>query len=307
MRNGISLILAFWGLLHQQAIAQIKFNLYDGSIPNSKPHSIAEESMVNPQDGAFIIKGITVPTIEAYIPEKRKSNGTAVIIFPGGGYYVNAYRHEGTDVAKKLKHAGIAAFVVKYRIPDSACMLNPAIGPLQDAQRAIQWVRFNAAAYNINKNMVGVMGFSAGGHLAACSGTKYQTSLIDPITDISIRPDFMVLIYPVISFSNTYSLNASAKKLLGTNASDSIKVSYSPEKLVTPQTPPVFMVHAYDDEGVSTDNSIDLFKALKQNKVAAELHIYAAGGHGFGLTIPGVKESWLTRCLAWIKKVKKIS
>jgi acetyl esterase/lipase len=288
----------FFSFLSAVSAQQIR-PLYPDTIPNAIPGPDRETTEIKP-DGVLVIHNISKPTIAVYLPPIRKANGTAVIIFPGGGYSVNAYQHEGIDVAKQLVKMGIAAFVVKYRIPDAATMPNPTIGPLQDAQQAIKMVRENAKAWGIYPNRVGVLGFSAGGHLAASAGTHFQEVLIPNPENTSVRPDFMVLIYPVISFMPGVGHTGSSDRLIGPNPTEAQQKAWSNELLVTAQTPPTFLVHATDDGGVSPTNSILFYEALRKNKVSAEMHLYQRGGHGFGLYIKGSKVRWMNAFRDWI-------
>ena len=293
------LYLFFLISLSVSAVAQKVLPLYPDTIPNAIA-SQEEEVVETKDDGVVIISKITKPTIAVYLPAKRKSTGTAVIIFPGGGYWVNAYKHEGTDVAKQFAAMGVAAFVVKYRIPNDATMVNRAIGPLQDAQQAIKMVRENAATWGIDPQRIGVMGFSAGGHLASTAGTHFKQTYIPNASNTSLRPDFMILIYPVISFVPGVGHAGSAEQLLGKQPSQEKLASCSNELQVTAQTPPAFLVHATDDDGVSPLNSIVFYEALLKHKVPAELHLYQTGGHGFGMYIKGSRELWMERCENWL-------
>lgn len=288
--------------------AQKVWNLYEKVIPNNKTNQVQETQ--EESEGILRIGGITVPTIEGYLPKTGKRPTPAVIIFPGGGYWINAYRHEGTDVAKVFQKMGVAAFVVKYRIPDSATMINPAIGPLQDAQRAIQWVRERANVYRIDVDKIGVMGFSAGGHLAATAGTHFDKAYIENPAGTNLRPDFMVLVYPVVSLVAPYSHSGSATKLLGSNPTKELLNAFSAGQNVNAKTPPTFLVHTTADRGVSPLHSIHFYEALLHHQVPAEMHIYQEGKHGFGLVLPNKNEAWMERCLHWMQtnawlKVKK--
>lgn len=279
--------------------AQQVLPLYPDTIPNSIPGPDQETTEIKP-DGVLVIHQISKPSIAVFLPPKRKATGTAVVIFPGGGYSVNAYQHEGIDVAKQLVKMGIAAFVVKYRIPEAATMPEPSIGPLQDAQQAIKRVRENAKSWGIDPNRVGVLGFSAGGHLAASAGTHFEEMRIPNPEKTSVRPDFMVLIYPVISFMPGVGHMGSSDRLIGPNPSEALQKAWSNELLVTAQTPPTFLVHATDDGAVSPTNSILFYEALRKNRVPAELHLYQRGGHGFGLYIKGSKARWMEAFRDWI-------
>jgi acetyl esterase/lipase len=279
-------------------LAQITIPLYNGKIPNSKP--APDEETSEQQDGIIIVSKISKPTLTIFLPSKDKANGTAVIICPGGGYWVNAISHEGTDVAKEFVKMGVAAFVLKYRIPNDATMENQEIGPLQDAQQAIKTVRQRAKEWNININRVGVMGFSAGGHLASTAGTHFNKALIPDVDNISLRPDFMILIYPVISFQNDIGHLGSREQLIGKQPTAEKMNEYSNELQITPQTPPTFLVHASDDDGVNPNNSIVFYQNLIRNKVPAELHIYQKGGHGFGMINKTTDDLWMDRCKSWM-------
>ncbi|CAN5439798.1 hypothetical protein BH10BAC3_BH10BAC3_23520 [soil metagenome] len=280
-------------------MAQEIIPLYPGSIPGNR--DVPNEESSNVEGGILRVFKISKPTLSIYLPVKEKANGTAVVICPGGGYGINAMGHEGTDVAKRFNEMGIAAFVLKYRIPDDAVMDNKTIAPVQDAQQAIKLVRDNAAKWNINPGKLGIMGFSAGGHLASTAGTHYNKSLIENRSNTNLRPDFMLLIYPVISFADSICHLGSRDNLIGKNPTiEAIKL-YSNELQVTENTPPTFLVHASDDGAVNPENSIHFYEALIHNKVPAELHIYQGGGHGFGMVNPTTKELWMDRCENWLR------
>jgi len=284
--------------------AQTILPLYSDSIPNSKPTVDNEFSDSN--NGILIIHRISRPTITVYTPPKDKANGTAVIIYPGGGYWIVAAGHEGADVAKEFNKIGVTAFVVKYRIPNDSNMVNREIGPLQDAQRAIQFVRENAKQYGINKNKIGIMGFSAGGHLASTAGTHFQKSYIANPKKTSLRPDFMILVYPVISFSDSTAHIGSRDQLIGKNPSKEKIKEYSNEKQVTSKTPPTFLVHSRDDDAVKYKNSTDFQKALQAKKVKNGIYLYEKGGHGYGMNNPTSDVKWMELAIEWLKKNKFI-
>lgn len=283
--------------------AQEVFPLYPAEIPNSKP-SVNNEDSTIAESGILIVRNVSRPTLTAYFPPPGKTNGDAIIICPGGGYSILAAGHEGADVAKRLNDLGITAFVLKYRIPDSRWMVNPEIGPLQDAQRAIQMVRQNAKKWKINKKSIGILGFSAGGHLASTAGTHFTKSYISNKKKTSLRPDFMVLVYPVISFSDSIGHIGSRTNLLGKNASPEKIREYSNELQVTHQTPPTFMVHAKDD-GVDYRNTIVFADALNAKGVFSEVLLFEAGGHGFGLINKSSDIQWIERMAQWLKKLKE--
>lgn len=278
------------------AMAQKTFPLYAGNIPKSKPTADAEKTEM--KNGIAIVHNISRPTLSVFLPAQGKANGTAVIVCPGGGYWINALSHEGTDVARRLAEWGITAFVLKYRIPSDATMENRATGPLQDAQQAIRTVRERAKEWNVNPDRLGIMGFSAGGHLASTAGTHYETPVLPATT--SVRPDFMVLIYPVISFQDSVGHMGSRDQLLGKGPSQALVDLYSNELQVTRNTPPAFLVHAGDDEGVKPDNSILFYQALRRAGVDAELHIYQSGGHGYGMNNTKSADPWMDRLKNWL-------
>lgn len=280
-------------------ISQTIIPLYKDNIPNSKPAKDEEKS--EQSNGLLIISKISKPTLSIFLPPKEKANGAAIIIYPGGGYGVVAAGHEGTDIAKKFNEIGVTAFVVKYRIPNSETMVNPEIGPLQDAQQAIKVVREGAKEYNIDPNKIGIIGFSAGGHLASTAGTHFDKAVITNTNNTSLRPDFMLLIYPVISFADSIAHIGSRNNLIGKNPSAEKIKEYSNELQVTAKTPPTFLVHASDDDAVKPENSVVFYLALIKNHVDAEMHLYEKGAHGFGLHLKNKNELWMDRCKNWME------
>ncbi len=281
-----------------QLVAQEIFPLYQDKIPNSKPAS--NEEKTEERNDMTIVSKISIPTLQ-YYPAPGQERASAVIIFPGGGYSINAIRHEGYDVARKFNDIGISAFVVKYRIPDDRTMGNKTIGPLQDAQQAIKTVREQAAKFKIDPDRVGIMGFSAGGHLASTAGTHFKETHISNDKKTSLRPDFMILVYPVISFQDDIGHRGSRNNLLGDDPTPEAVNSYSNELQVTKQTPPTFLIHAGDDKTVPVANSIKFYESLIKNNVPAELHIYQEGGHGFGLNNKTTNEDWFMTCKHWLE------
>lgn len=245
------------------------------------------------------------PTLTIYLPPKEKAAGTGVVICPGGGYGFLAMDHEGHQVAQWLNSLGVAGFILKYRHRNSGAGYgHPA--PLQDAQRAIRMVRSRAKEWNVDPNRVGIIGFSAGGHLTTTAGTHFDKGVSnakDPIERFSCRPDFMIPIYPVVSLTEWYVHSGSRRNLLGDNPDANMPESLSNEKQVTADTPPTFLVHANDDTGVPPENSIYFYLALRKAKVPVEMHIYEKGGHGFGL---GKKDSaaseWPVACASWMRE-----
>jgi acetyl esterase/lipase len=240
-----------------------------------------------------------VPTITPYFPATGTANGTAVVICPGGGYSGLSMENEGSSIAQAFNKIGVTAFVLTYRLPSDDIMVDKTIGPLQDAQRAIQMIRQNAANFNINPNKVGIIGFSAGGHLASTAITHFDKAVIENSANINLRPDFGILLYPVITFGQQAHVG-SRENLIGKNPSQELIDLYSNEKQVTANTPPTFLVHAEDDNVVPVQNSLMFYEALLQNKVKAEMHIFQAGGHGFGLNNWTTKDKWFDRLTNWM-------
>jgi len=273
--------------------------LYSGAIPNAIPCQVKETSSTN--NGILIIGGVTQPTLTAYLPAKGKGNGAAVLVIPGGGYWIVAAGHEGEDIAKAFNQAGVAAFVLKYRLPNDACMTDKMFVPLMDAQQALYTIRQNAAEYGIDTAKVGVIGFSAGGHLAATLSTHFDRPVRSELAGANLRPDFSILVYPVISFNPAVAHMGSRENLVGKNADEKWVHYFSNEEQVTAQTPPAFFVHASDDDAVSPANSIAYYTQLQQLKIPAELHIYQHGGHGFGLNNKTTNDKWFESCLNWLR------
>lgn len=299
--NRFLLLSLGMGILGMQALrAQEAMNLYPGEIPGAKavPASYQETQVV--KDGKVISVGkVFRPTLSIYKPDPGKANGTAVIICPGGGYLHLAVDHEGDEVARKFVEKGVTAFVLKYRLPSDSTMSDKSFGPLQDAEQAIYLVRKNAGLWNVNPDKVGVMGFSAGGHLAATLTVHYRDSKIENQEKINLRPDFSILIYPVISFLSSPHVG-SMVSLIGANGTAAQKEYFSNELHVDAETPMTFMVHANNDNTVPVENSILFNQALVKNKVPAELHLYEAGGHGYGMHNKTTADQWFERLQNWM-------
>jgi acetyl esterase/lipase len=283
MKQLILLLLS--GAIKYTLIAQTIIPLYDGAIPNVKP-GVSKTSQ---------------PTLSVYLPS-GKANGTAVIICPGGGYASVVMKKEGDDVAKMLNEWGVTAFVLKYRLPNDTTMLHKEIGPLQDAQRAIQLVRQRAKEWKLDLKKIGIMGFSAGGHLAATAGTHFNKAVIPNVSNTNLRPDFIILAYPVISLTDSLAHAGSRTMLLGEHPTEEQVKGFSNELQVTTETPPTFLVHAKDDNKVKVENSIIFYNALMKNKVPAEMHLYEKGSHGFGLNNTTSPDKWTDWLKVWMQK-----
>ncbi len=276
--------------------------LYSGPIPNSKPAPADYKEEVN-KDG--LISKVVTPTLLPYFPEKGKANGAAVIICPGGGYAFLAYNHEGKDVARRFAENGVTAFVLKYRLPSDMIMQDRSIGPLQDAQRALQLLHENAAKWGIDPNKIGILGFSAGGHLAATATTHYSTPVIAATDSLGVKPDFSILVYPVISMGK-FTHEGSKDNLIGKNAPQETVDAFSNEKQVKPDMCPALIVHSQDDDIVPIQNAILFYQAMVDNKVKGVLDTYQGGGHGYGMNNRTTTEDWFENAIKWLKQNKMI-
>jgi acetyl esterase/lipase len=302
MRTKLFLFACFI-LIAAECFAQsFTLPLWTREIPNNKKTNEVE---VRDSSDAIRVSNVQVPDITVYLPTKIFATGQAVVICPGGGYVRLAYDKEGLDIAKWLNSKGIAAIVLKYRLPISSNNIVGYKSPLLDVKRAMRIVRYYASNWNIEKNKIGVMGFSAGGHLASTLGTHFDygnPNAIDEIDRMSSRPDFMILCYPVITFTKPFMHRGSRDALLGKNPDSSLVNLYSNELQIKEDTPPTFIVHADDDGTVPVENSLVFYEALRQKKIPAEIHIYPEGGHGFGLALGrGHLESWTDRCIDWLR------
>jgi acetyl esterase/lipase/lysophospholipase L1-like esterase len=323
MRNTFLCTLIF---CYSTMWAQTEIPLYDGPIPNAKTPTTALDTTL--QHNAWgnasidILMGVVRPTLTIYQPPKDKATGVAVIICPGGGYQILATSHEGSDMAKRFNEAGITAFVLKYRLPKGGIMIDKTIGPLQDAQRAIQLVRERAAEWNVNPTKVGILGSSAGGHLASTAGTHWNSPKINNPRGTSLRPDFMILNYPVISFQDGITHGGSRYSLIGREELSKVDLSgpkgeksakelelpadlitlYSNELQVNAKTPPTFITAPIDDAVVPIANTNLFIAALQQNHVPVETFIYPTGEHGYGMINPKAQSQWMDACIPWIRR-----
>ncbi len=242
------------------------------------------------------------PALTIYLPQESKAPTAAVVICPGGGYGALAMDHEGHQIAQWFNSLGVAGFIVDYRHRGKG-YAHPA--PLQDAQRAIRTVRARAPEWNVDPVKIGIMGFSAGGHLASTAGTHFDQgnpAADDRVEQVSCRPDFTILCYPVIMFDEKHTHRGSQQNLLGKDADPALVRSLSNEKQVTRETPPTFLFHTDEDKGVPAENSVSFYLALRSAGVPAELHVYQRGPHGIGLgaKVPGTSE-WPKALGNWMR------
>ncbi|MFH5884636.1 alpha/beta hydrolase [Halalkalibaculum sp. DA3122] len=284
---GWIMLLAFWVVaspVTAQDGADETLMLWPGGVPNAEGET--------DQDN---------PTLTVFLPEKSSANGTGVVIFPGGGYAHLAMEKEGYKVARWLNEQGVAAFVVKYRLG----MRYHHPSPLNDAQQAIRTVRAHADKWGVQKDKLGILGFSAGGHLASTAGTHFDMGdprAADSVERQSSRPDFMVLVYPVVTMQMDYTHQGSRRHLLGNDPDRQLVEYLSNEKQVTGQTPPAFIIHGTNDTAVPVQNSLQFYEALLEHEVPAEMHLFEDGPHGFGLAPDDPELStWTTLCENWMR------
>ncbi len=295
-------------LANASAETTYKLPLWEGTPPNHQQSDLKETIFKQgPNKDLDRIAYVQDPSIEVRLPSPQNATGQAVVICPGGGYAVLAYDWEGIDIANYLNAHGIAAIVLKYRLPEDASNVVPHLSPLLDTKRAMRLARFHAKEWNIDPSRIGVMGFSAGGHAASTLGTHFDAGdpdAADPVDRLSARPDFMALIYPVITMQESFTHMGSRANLIGKSPSEDLVELYSNEKQITPQTPPTFLVHSSDDNAVPIQNSLRFYDALLANDVDAEMHLYPYGGHGYSLAIGnGHLSDWPARCVAWMKSL----
>lgn len=274
-----------------------------GKMPNSKGIELKDDI----RDERVYQVGM--PGFYAFFPSRQENKGAAVLICPGGGFRHLAYQISGMQLAKWLNTLGISAFVLNYRLPNSPDLKQREIAPLQDAMRAMRVIRSNAAAWQIKTDKIGVLGTSAGGHLAANLGTATEdlAKINDDLDKFSFAPNFMILISPVITMGE-FAHVGSRKNLLGANPSAELIEKYSLEKQVTPKTPPAFIVHAADDKVVNPRNSLMFYNALLDKNISASLHIFPNGGHSIALrNNPGSTETWTMLCEMWLVEMNFIS
>lgn len=270
----------------------------------SKSSIAQKEIHLYPDNKILFAKEETeIPKLTVYLPAQKKSN-IAVIVCSGGSYGGRANSWEGIPACKKLNEAGITAFLLDYRVPKASKMDHKEIVPLTDAQRAIQYVRENAKEYKINAGKIGIMGFSAGGHLVTTVETHFEKSVLENPKHTSLRPDFVVAVYPVVSFADSLTHWDSRRNLIGPDITPEEIKEYSNELQVTANTPPTFIVSAIDDDVVKVENSLYLEAALRQHEVPVEIFLYAKGGHGFGVNNKTAAKQWTGPCITWILSEK---
>lgn len=269
--------------------------------PDGAPDS---NELTGPEQGERCVGNVTEPTLTILHPDPDDAIGAAVLVISGGGYGVVCLQPEGWPAAEALTRAGITAAVLKYRLPNGHHEV-----PIQDAQQALRIVRSRAAEWGVEPDRIGVMGFSAGGHLASTVGTHFTEDFSGgqgDHLDQSHRPDFMILVYPVITLAPDYAHGGSRRGLLGEDATAGEIARFSNHLRVTRETPPTFLVHASDDEAVHPFNSIHFYTALKENAVPAELHLFEAGGHGFGLFDESPAHAWDELARDWIYRMMEV-
>ena len=282
--------------------AQSEVPLYRGKIPNSRNVPDPERVVDRGEKAGRAFVKTSIPTLAIFQPPFP--NGKAVIICPGGGYAHTAYDKEGIWVAEELLKDSITSFVLKYRIPQALTNQDPSLAPLQDAQEAVRFVRKRAEAYQLKEDKIGIMGFSAGGHLAAAAANHF-TMPADPraSSKVSIRPDFVALIYPVVSFSDELTHLGSRTNLVGSIPNEKDEFFWSMEYQIKESSPPAFLVHAADDKAVPIKNSLLYYEGCLNKGVPAEMHLYPKGGHGFGLFNETTDDVWLDRFRNWLRKL----
>jgi acetyl esterase/lipase len=267
--------------------SQNKIKLWEHNPPVDNGIVVSDKNVSGNKDN--------IPELEIFLPDKSKATGMAVIVCPGGSYWGLAYEHEGTMVAKWLNNEGIAAFILEYRMPNKHKTV-----PLDDAWQAIRLIRENADKYGINPSKIGICGFSAGGHLASTASTHFTTS------GTSVRPDFSILFYPVITMEESFTHHGSRNNLLGDNPSAEDILLYSNEKQVSKQTPPTILLLSDDDKVVVPENSIKYYEALKKNEIPATMYIFPKGEHGWGFRDTFEYYKPMTELLSkWLKSINK--
>ncbi len=291
-------IFAFFSFLifSSTLMAQdFKLKVWPNGAPDSNGITQPEELF----DGKRV-RNVSEAEIYVYLPKIGINTGAALVICPGGGYGMEAMDHEGYDMAEWLVKQGVAGIVLKYRLPNGHDQI-----PLEDAQRTLRLVHQKASEWGINPAKIGIAGSSAGGHLASAAGTKFDTGKpesSDPLEKYSCRPDFMLLLYPVITFDEQFGHMGTRTNLIGPGNKWELVEKYSNELHVTAQTPPTFLILSDDDTAVPPRNSIEFYMALKKFNIPAEMHIFRDGGHGFGMNkLNKPVDQWPNLFAQWMK------
>lgn len=296
----LPLVTALFGV----APESFKVKLWPAGVPGSKASTSYQEQVIYRDNDSSKprVSRVTEPGLEVFLPEKDKATGSSVVICPGGGYAVLAYDHEGIQVAKWFQSRGVAGVILRYRLPSGEIMTDKSVGPLQDVQEAIRFVRRHAAEWGLKPNQIGVMGFSAGGHLAGTATTLYAKPVYTVPDGVSARPDFSILVYGVLSMKREITHRGSRENLLGANSTPEQEEAFSNELHVDAQTPPTFLIHSADDKTVPVENSLRFHAAMLKHGVPGELHVFEKGGHGYGLGVnPGSPSHWPLTLEAWLK------
>lgn len=299
---GLLICIIFFNMTNSLAQYQPLYK----TIPNNIPTKNQEAESMNA--GILIIEKVSIPSYQYFRVSTDNTKRPCVIICPGGSYAILAAGHEGSDLANYFNSIGVNALVLKYRIPNAENQIDKSIAPLQDAQQAILLARTNADSWGIDENKIGIMGFSAGGHLASSLATHYNDIKIDNPSKISLRPDFQILIYPVISFGPE-GHEGSRINLMGNANDDKTQKAihyFSSEKQITKDTPPAFLVHSKDDDVVPVANATHYFDNLIAHKVPAEIYLYEKGGHGYGMKNATSEILWTSVMKTWMQKSKII-
>lgn len=295
MRSFKHFLFFFIMILPLSLSAQTTLPLYEGIAPHTL--KLLEKDQVG--EGGRVTQ-VAMPELIVYYPDQSNANQMAILICPGGGYGLLAIQHEGHDIAKWYSEQGYVAAVLKYRLPQEELVDNSWEVPLHDVKAGIEKLRENAVEWNIHPNRVGVLGFSAGGHLAASVSVHGE----EGDGQLSSRPDFSILVYPVISMDPDITHQGSRKNLLGEKLDTEWEEFFSNEKQVNQNTPPAFLVHSWDDRAVPAENSIRYAKALNEADVRVELHLFEKGGHGYGMGNQenhGNAATWITLSDQWIQ------
>jgi acetyl esterase/lipase len=275
--------------------------LWNDSVPYSKGELLEEKHV---HTDILRIQSVHEPSLEVFLPSKANANGQMVVICPGGGYGILAYDWEGTDIAKWLNSRGVAAAVLKYRLPMPSHQTRPELVPLADAKRALRLARAKSDDWNVTEDQIGIMGFSAGGHLASSLSTHFDYGYEfsdDPVERISCRPDFQVLVYPVISMTAPFMHRGSVKALCGEDPEEVLLDYFSSEKQIRYDTPPAFLIHADNDLAVPVENTLAYYAGLREKGISAEVHVFPEGGHGFALGLGhGDLNEWTNLLSHWL-------